>query len=75
MGFWGAAFIRLPGKAKVIGALMLFFAGLYSVYYVLLRLGDPALAELAHSAGYIPLIISHWLLGMLLLEASKALDH
>ena len=71
MGFWGAAFIRLPGKAKVTGVLMLLFALLYSIYYVLFRLGDAALAELAHSSGHVAMLISHWLLGMLLLEASK----
>ncbi len=71
MGLWGAAFIRLPGKAKITGALMLLFAALYSVYYLLLRLGETALAETAHSSGHVALLISHWLLGMLLLEASK----
>jgi hypothetical protein len=71
MGFWGAAFVRLPGKARVIGVLMLLFAGFYLVYYLLLRLGDSALAELAHSSGHVALLISHWLLGMVFIEASK----
>jgi hypothetical protein len=70
MGLWGAALIRHSGKAKVAGALMLLFAFLYSIFYLLLRLGSP-LAELAHSGGSVALLISHWLLGMLLLEASK----
>lgn len=71
MGFWGAAFIRLPGKSKVTGALMLLFALFYSIYYLLLRLDSSTLAEAAHSSGHVALLVSHWLLGMLLLEASK----
>ena len=72
MAFWGAAFIRLPGKAKAVGVLMIAFAVFYSVYYLLLRLGDAVLAELAHSSGHVAMLISHWLLGMLLLEAARA---
>ncbi len=75
MGFWGAAFIRLPGKARVAGALMLLFALLYSIDYLLLRLGDAALEKVVHSLGHVALLISHWLLGMLLVQASKASDH
>ena len=71
MAFWGAAFVRLPGKAKVTGALMLLFTGLYSISYLMHRLGDAALANLAHDLGHVPLLISHWLLGSLLLKASK----
>jgi hypothetical protein len=71
MAFWGAAFIRLPGKAKAVGVLMIAFSVFYSVYYLLLRLGDAVLAELAHSSGHVAMLISHWLLGMLLLEAAR----
>ena len=71
MGFWGAAFIRHPGKSKITGALMLLFALFYSIYYLLLRLGNSTLAEGAHSSGQVALLVSHWLLGMLLLEASR----
>ena len=71
LGIWGVAFARLRGKGRVIGWLLLLFAVFYSVYYLLLRLGHAALAEMAHSAGHVALLVSHWLLGMLFLEASR----
>jgi len=71
LGLWGAAFVRLHGREKLVGWLLLLFALFYSIYYLLLRLGHPALAEMAHSAGHLALLVSHWLLGMLLLQASR----
>ena len=54
------------------GAVMLVFALFYSIYYLLLRLGEPALGEMAHSAGHVAMVISHVLLALLLIEASKS---
>ena len=73
-GFWGAAFIRMTGRARVVGGLMLAFAAFYLVFYVLLRISYAAQAEWAHSAGHICMVISNWLLGLMMLKASRRLD-
>lgn len=72
MALWGTALVKMPGKARASGAVMLVFALFYSIYYLLLRLGEPALGEMAHSAGHVAMVISHVLLALLLIEASKS---
>ncbi len=72
MALWGTALVRLPGKSRASGALMLLFAVFYSFYYLLLRLGEPELGEMAHSAGHVAMVLSHVLFGLLLMEASKS---
>lgn len=72
MALWGTALVKMPGKARASGAVMLVFALFYSLYYLLLRLGEPALGEMAHSAGHVAMVISHVLLALLLIEASKS---
>ena len=71
MTFWGFAFFGLSGRKKITGGLMLTFAAFYIIYYVLIRVGNSELADIVHFAGHVPLFISHWLLGIVLLESSK----
>ncbi|HSM17698.1 MAG TPA: hypothetical protein VK845_11985 [Gemmatimonadales bacterium] len=71
LAFWGAAFVQMSGRARLVGGLMLAFAASYSVYYLLLRLGYPSEAEWAHTTGHVFMVISHWLLGLMMLKASR----
>ena len=68
---WGLVLVRLEGRASLTGWIMIAFGASYAVYYLLLRLGSGQ-AEVAHTTGHVALIVSHWLLGLMLLDPSRA---
>lgn len=70
--FWGLGFVRNSGMERTIGAFLLAFSFLYLLYYLLIRVGNTMYAELTHSAGHVAMIVSHLLLGMVLINASKS---
>jgi len=72
MSFWGAGFVRIPGKGKLAGTFMLLVGPFHLVDYVLARLGHTGLfIDLWHLGGQISLLSSFGLLGLLLIETSK----
>lgn len=75
MAFWGAGFVRLSGRGKAVGVLMVLVTGFNSVDYLLARLGQTDLfVDLWHLAGQITLMSAFTMLGLLLLEAARVND-
>ena len=71
LAFWGAGFVRLPGKAKLAGTFMLLVAPGHMVDYTLARLGHVGIAaDLWHLGSQVMLLSSFVFLGLLLLDAS-----
>ena len=67
---WGLVLLKLEGRARLTGWLMVAFGASYAIYYLLLRLGSSQ-AEIAHTTGHVALITSHSLLGLILLDSSR----
>ena len=74
LGVWGLGFLKLRGRTRLIGVLLLSFSGIYATYYGLLRVGNLVAAELTHLVGHSALVVSHLLLGMVLVAAASSND-
>jgi len=73
--FWGAGFVRIPGKGRAVGVSMILVAGFNAVDYLLFRVGESGiLVEMWHLGGQICLLSAFSLLGLLMLDASKPKD-
>jgi hypothetical protein len=69
---WGAGFLRLEGKAKLIGVAMILVAGFHMGDYLLFRIGETGqLAEFWHLGSQGFNLIAYIFLGFLLLEESR----
>jgi hypothetical protein len=70
---WGVGFLRLAGKAKFAGTAMILVAGFHMGDYLLYRAGEMGqFAEFWHLGSQGFNLIAYSLLGLLLLEASRA---
>jgi hypothetical protein len=70
LALWGAALVRLGGRAKTAGVLMLLLAGFNAVDYLLARLGQAGrIVDLWHLGGQIILLSAFTMLGLVLLAA------
>jgi len=69
--FWGLGFIKIDGKERIVGCLLLTFVAFYIVFYINLRMGNVFVGELCHMAGHIMMLSSYVVLAPLLMKASK----
>ena len=71
--FWGLGFLRLTGKAKIVGAAMLTNAGFHIGDYLFVRIGETGLfVAIWHLGAQVSNLVAYSFLGLVLLEVSRA---
>jgi len=74
--FWGLGFLRMTGKAKIVGAAMLTNAGLHIGDYLFVRISETGpFVEVWHLGAQVSNLVAYSFLGLLLLEVSRAQEN